>query len=150
MNQQNKIIWEKWVDPFGADLDETKWTSYNKDEENPDYDVFLENEIVNNQIGKSVKVISTPMGLIPYNENTASSKIFNFWVGHTNFNLSQNIVDVIEECEGVEILDVFTRYRFRIAIGKCFNDRQIMTTISSQTNKYLHDKKSYNQYLQSS
>jgi hypothetical protein len=150
MNQENKIIWEKWVDPFGADLDETKWNSYNKDEENPDYDVLLENEIVNNQISKSVKVISTPMGLIPYNENTASSKIFNFWVGHTNFNLSQNIIDVIEECEGVEILDVFTRYRFRIAIGKYFNDREIMTAISSKINKYLDDKKFYNQYSQPS
>jgi hypothetical protein len=90
------------------------------------------------------------MGLIPYNEYTASSKIFNFWVGHTNFNLTQNIVDCIEECEGIEILDVFTRYRFRIGIGKCFNDSDIMAAVSSQINRYLDDKKLYNQYLQSS
>jgi hypothetical protein len=150
MNNDNKIIWEKWVDPFGGDLDETKWNSYNKDEQDIDYDVLLENEIVNNQMNKPVKVISTPMGLIPYNEYTASSKIFNFWVGHTNFNLTQNIVDCIEECEGIEILDVFTRYRFRIGIGKCFNDSDIMAAVSSQINRYLDDKKLYNQYLQSS
>ena len=25
------IIWEKWIDPFGQDMDEAKWTDYNND-----------------------------------------------------------------------------------------------------------------------
>ena len=27
-NFKTLIIWEKWVDPFGQDGDETKWTDY--------------------------------------------------------------------------------------------------------------------------
>ena len=25
------IVWEKWVDPFGGDIDEAKWTDYDND-----------------------------------------------------------------------------------------------------------------------
>lgn len=132
-----QIIWEKWVDPFGDDIEETRWNNY--DEDNDDIDnLSTQQELFKNK-GKPVKVISSPMGLIPYNEYTSSSKIFNFWVGHTNFNLSKSIVDIIENCEGVEILDVFTRYRFRIAIGKCFDDKEIMSQIKENISKSTYE-----------
>lgn len=121
-----KIIWEKWVDPFGDNMEETKWNHY--DDEDLDEDTqLIENHIPTN---KAIKVIASPLGLIPYNEYTASSKIFNFWIGHTNFNISENIKSTIETIDGVEILDVFTRYRFRIAIGKCFDDAEVMNHIN--------------------
>jgi hypothetical protein len=75
------------------------------------------------------------MCIVPYNELTAPGSLFNFWVGHTNFNLSKKIVKIIEESEGVEILDVFTRYRFRIGIGKCFSDSETMKTINDKLYK---------------
>lgn len=131
-----QIIWEKWVDPFGSDIDETKWNNYDEDDSDEQDDIF-ENPEIKNRLEKPVKVISSPMGLIPYNEYTASSKIFNFWVGHCNFNLSNDIVDMIEKCDGVEILDIFTRYRFRVGIGKCFNDREIMNSIADKTYTFL-------------
>jgi hypothetical protein len=131
-------VWEKWVDPFGADIDETKWNDYN--EEDDDEDVFTDDEI-KSKLAKPVKVISTPMGLIPYNEYTSSSKIFNFWVGHTNFNISTHIANIIEECSGVEILDIFTRYRFRVGIGKCFTDSDTMNIINNNVYEYLYDQK---------
>lgn len=129
------IVWEKWVDPFGADMDEAKWTDYdNSIDELIDDDLEDEEDhypkVIKNT--RPIKVISSPMGLIPYNEHTASSKIFNFWLGHTNFNISQKIQQIIETCDGVEILDIFTRYRFRIAIGKCFNDSDTMKQISDK------------------
>lgn len=139
-----KIIWEKWIDPFGKDIDEAKWTDYNNnitdfkniintdtlDTNDPQY----RPEIINNPI----KVIASPLGIIPYNEHTASSKIFNFWVGHTNFNLSSEIVNAFEKCEGIEILDIFTRYRLRIAIGKCFIDNEVMRNIASIAENLLN------------
>lgn len=127
------IVWEKWVDPFGGDIDESKWNNYNEDES---YDaLFEENPELKSKFIKPIKVISTPMGLIPYNEHTSSSKIFNFWIGHTNFSITQQIVDIIEKCDGVEILDVFTRYRFRIGIGKCFYDSDVMSNIKDRIDK---------------
>lgn len=130
----NKIIWEKWHDPFGENLDETKWDNYDNellDEETE----FLDSRLYQNN--KPIKVIASPLGLIPYNEHTAPSKIFNFWIGHTNFNVSKSIVDIIEKCEGVELLDVFTRYRFRIGVGKCFVDNGVMKSIKDSVNHYL-------------
>lgn len=127
-----QIIWEKWVDPFGDDLDEAQWNEYDDDD---DYEVSEQQELLKNK--KPIKVISSPMGLIPYNEYTSSAKIFNFWVGHSNFNLSQSFVTEIESCDGVEILDIFTRYRFRVAIGKCFNDSEVMNDIKLITNRFF-------------
>lgn len=142
---EHKIIWEKWTDPFGENFDETKWNNYD-DEDQDGASLLLEDEIIKAKMSKPIKVIASPLGLIPYNEYTASSKIFNFWVGHTNFNLSKSVVDIIEKCEGVELLDIFTRYRFRVGIGKCFNDSDTMKTImdsviSFTTKLYGHTAK---------
>lgn len=140
MSHTNKInpqiIWEKWVDPFGEDIEETRWNTYD-DEEDSD-DLLNQQELFKNK-SKPIKVIASPLGLIPYNEYTSSSKIFNFWVGHANFNISRKIVDIIESCEGIEILDVFTRYRFRIAIGKCFVDSDVMQKIQDVVSDYLKE-----------
>lgn len=138
MSQQNLIIWEKWIDPFGDDTTEAKWTDYNNEIDDLHNNTPLEeeDEIDGQQYHvaklpeKPIKVIASPLGLIPYNEYTASSKIFKFWIGHTNFNISANIKNIIEQTDGVEILDIFTRYRFRIAIGKCFEDAEVMNKIT--------------------
>jgi hypothetical protein len=127
-----QIIWEKWTDPFGEDIEEAQWNDYGDE----DGEISDQQEILKNK--KMVKVISSPMGLIPYNEHTSSAKIFNFWVGHTNFNLSKGIASEIEKCNGVEILDIFTRYRFRVAVGKCFNDSDVMSEIKSLICAFLN------------
>jgi hypothetical protein len=145
------IVWEKWVDPFGQDMDEAKWTDYDNNIKDPndimdispddeETDIEQEENMLPQKFfskGNPIKVIASPMGLIPYNEHTASSKIFNFWLGHTNFNITTKIKDIIEECAGVEILDIFTRYRFRVAIGKCFNDSDTMKTINENIHNFL-------------
>lgn len=138
MQNNYQIVWEKWIDPFGEDIEETQWGSYDDDDEDLDT-LSTQKEIFKNQT-KPIKVISSPMGLIPYNEHTSSGKIFNFWVGHTNFNISKGVVDIVENCEGVEILDVFTRYRFRIAIAKCFNDNEVMIMIKNEISNFLNRK----------
>ena len=132
--KDKKIIWEKWRDPFVGydeneiDIDETNFFDENNFEE--DDDSNREVNIVKRS--DPVRVISTPMGIIPYNEYTASSKIFNFWTGHTNFNIVDSVAFLIETTDGVETLDIFTRYRFRIGIGKAFQDRQVMQSIEKK------------------
>lgn len=136
-NSNPQIIWEKWVDPFGDDIEETKWNNYDEDDEAVD-DMSTQQELFKHKT-KPIRVISSPMGLIPYNEYTSSSKIFNFWVGHTNFNLSSEIVSIIEDCDGVEILDIFTRYRFRLGVGKCFIDSEVMQKIQDVVSEVLNE-----------
>ena len=141
MKDNQLIVWEKWVDPFGGELDDAKWTDYdNEIDELDDEDIIDEEtgEYENFSRKRTIKAIATPMGLIPYNELTAPGKIFNFWVGHTNFDITKNIASTIEKCEGIEILDIFSRYRFRIAVGKCFNDSEIMTKINDKIYEKLN------------
>lgn len=139
MKYKPKIIWEKWRDPFGYDLDEDiidppvpLRSNSNEDDEDDRDDDLLKN-------AKDVrcKIVMTPFGMIPYTENTASGKIFNFWTGHSNFSITQNISNMIEDTDGVETLDVFTRYRFRISIGKAFEDSSVMREINKKVYSYL-------------
>lgn len=145
-NNTNRIVWEKWYDPLGEDdLESVEVKQITSDDIPPTFYDDHGDEIDNNAIAnhepykKPLKIIVTPMGIIPYTENTASNKIFNFWVGHTNFNLTNFICELIENSEGVETLDIFTRYRFRIGIGKLFDVKTTISQIDHLIYKHLLD-----------
>jgi hypothetical protein len=143
-NENHSIIWQKWFDPFGlddnidipeTDILEEEFSNYISPDEPYDENSNIinnENYLEQKKFKGKVKVIATPMGIIPLNDNTASNKIFNFWLGHTNFDITHHIARVIELTDGVETLDVFTRYRFRIAVGKAFDDSVVMREINSR------------------
>jgi hypothetical protein len=142
---ENTIIWQKWVDPFGEDEAIEVAPLYENEEEfleegdssiSEKVESILKDELFNKKT-KNIKVMSTPMGIIPITENTASGKIFNFWVGHTNFNITKKVASLIEDTEGVECLDIYTRYRFRVAIGKAFDDSKVMRHINNNVYEYL-------------
>jgi hypothetical protein len=130
------IIWEKWQDPFGEKNDDI--ISYDQQDSVSQYeeDEQLADKVINETTSR---VLLTPMGIIPYNDNTASCKIFNFWLGHTNFSISKTIAEIIENVDGVETLDIFTRYRFRIAVGKVFDDREIMRNINTASYNFINN-----------
>ena len=123
------IVWEKWTDPFGDTMEEAKWTDYENQIEDLEDMELIEDETIES---RAIRAIATPMGIIPYNELTAPGKLFNFWVGHTNFDITPKVVAIMETTPGVEILDVFTRYRFRVGIGKCFSDSETMKLINDK------------------
>lgn len=134
MSNNRVIIWEKWVDPYGDDLDDIEWPGYdsqNITQSNHEEDDADGEEPNVKTHSHKINAISTSMGIIPFNEYTDCTKIFNFWLGHTNFNISQNIAELLQSIEGVETLDIFTRYRFRISFGKAFEDRKIMDLINN-------------------
>lgn len=152
MNSENHtIIWEKWYDPYGLDdqifpeSDLDSEYDYSETELNDiDSEKIVEameeiEDIKDKKYKGEIKVITTPMGIIPLNDNTASNKIFNFWTGHSNFDITANILRIIEDTEGVETLDVFTRYRFRIAVGKAFDDSIVMRNINKKIYRELSD-----------
>lgn len=134
------IVWQKWFDPFGEDdIIENENRNVSQEEYESEAEENMKDLEKNHmqQLQRPMKAIATPMGIIPYTENTASGKIFNFWVGHTNFDITQKISDLIENIDGVEILDIFTRYRFRIAIGKAFIDSKVMKEINDTIYAHL-------------
>ena len=144
-NTEYRIVWQKWSDPLGEDdldfVTEEPPTSEEIEpvfysEEGDEIDADPEDDSMQ-FYQKPTKVIMTPMGMIPYTDNTASNKIFNFWLGHTNFDLTEKVCYMIEGSEGIETLDIFTRYRFRIGVGKLFDAGIVMSQISNKIYEHL-------------
>ena len=131
MNISKKVSWEKWRDPFTDDEhDFVVPESFDANHEDEDEVVKEINELLDENaievIHTPMKVVITQMGLIPIMEHSFPSKIFKFWTGHTNFDITPSVASKIENIPGVETLSIFTRYRFRIGIGKMFQDRDVM------------------------
>ena len=139
--REDIIIWQKWADPFGEETEEKLDSEPSFDDDNDLEEDNIGIDHYHSLINKSkpIKVIATPMGIIPINEDTASGKIFNFWIGHTNFDITIDIAKLIEKIEGVECLSIFTRYRFRIAIGKAFTDSIVMKDIQDSIYEFLQN-----------
>lgn len=143
---ERKIIFEKWVDPYGADNEDMAWPgafgtmeSDNKNDDNDsnlfdDNEDFLE-EDENVDLMKMMKQtkpmqhLITPMGLIPITEWSSPGSLFNLWTAHTNFRMTKNIKRIVNATEGIETLDVFTPYRWRFAIGKAFDSVEVKQTL---------------------
>ena len=50
---------------------------------------------------------------------------FDCWMGHVNFNLTNEIKKKLSRQDGVEILKVCSRYRFFVGVGRMFNFRDV-------------------------
>ena len=89
----------------------------------------------------NIKSIMTPFGIMPLTEQSLASQHFKFWVGHANFKLTDKVYNIVGNTAGVETLDILTPYRFRIAIGKMFVDRDVMSTVRNNLLEYIRDTK---------
>jgi hypothetical protein len=127
--EERIIRWKKWHDPFKEFYE----SFYENDEEDdtPYRDSYerAEEKMVPPRI-PSGPVLSSPMGIIPLTESNIPSSVFRFWMGHTNFDITEPVIQTIENAPGVETLDCITRYRFRISIGKAFKARPVLNNIS--------------------
>jgi len=124
------IIWQKWQDELVDELDNVE-SEFEDAEESDD-------EHHHEKISKQLVMI-TPMGILPYNSANICMKNFNLWLGHTNFSLSSTIASLLESVDGVETLDIFTRYRFRIGVGKAFTDSVVMRDINTRLYDYIYE-----------
>ena len=136
------IGWEKWVDAYDQTLEEDDILDsddFDDEELDPeDLEALGLNEGFG-QMQPMIRSIMTPFGILPLTEQSLASRHFKFWVGHTNFMLGDGNKTGTEEFEkligsvlGVETVDVLTSYRFRIAIGKMFKDRDVMDNIKKR------------------
>ena len=121
------VYWEKWVDAYEVDIEaELEEKTVEKDEFGLFFEGVSEEEP---QDIRSIQTIFTPFGVLPLTEHSLASTYFKFWVGHSNFKITAAAHSLISKVEGVESLDIFTPYRFRIAVGKLFRDRDVMSNI---------------------
>ena len=119
------VYWEKWIDAF--EEEEAEMIEEMKEVEDfEDYEEALDQDMIKHS---HIRTIITPFGVLPITEKTRASNYFKLWVGHSNFKLTEDFYKVIGDSAGVEALDILTPYRFRIAIGKMFVDRDVMKTV---------------------
>lgn len=119
---KRRIGWEKWTDPlnFDHDLDDED-DDDDDDEKTPYSDKEKRRYGMPNKASiRNMPIIQTRNGPLPMHEYTRPGYLYNFWVGHTNWPLTRKNFEDLNKILGVESLDVFTPYRFRIAVGKMF------------------------------
>lgn len=54
---------------------------------------------------------------------------FDCWIGHTNFDLTPAIKNTLDNIPGIELLKIYSRYRFFIGIGKMFDFAEVRKLI---------------------
>jgi hypothetical protein len=151
MSTKKVISWVKWHNPYK--LLELKDKESSDDGFNTEGSIDLLDDIDgenHKEPTNSGLVFFTPLGPVPLNENNDPGKIFNFWVGHTNFNISPKIKEIIRNSDGVEILNVYTRYRFRIGVGKVFSPKNVTRDINRKISEYFRSKEVQNEEQQES
>jgi len=57
---------------------------------------------------------------------------FECWIGHTNFDVTPKIKDKLNKIQGVEVLKIFSRYRFFVGIGQMFDFQNIRYDIENK------------------
>ena len=124
------VYWEKWIDAFeqeDMDLEEDihQMQELLANEEGIEEDDL---ELVDHSVSH-IRSIVTPFGVLPLTEQTRASHYFKLRVGHSNFKLTEDFYRVIGQQPGIEALDILTPYRFRIAVGKMFTDRDVMKEV---------------------
>ena len=125
------VYWEKWIDAFEQEDDNLEKEMQQMQEllsNEEDLDLEEDLELIKESVSH-IRSIMTPFGILPLTEQTKASSHFKFWVGHSNFKLTEDFYKVIGQQPGIEALDILTPYRFRIAVGKMFVDRDVMKDV---------------------
>lgn len=133
-----KIVWEKVQ--YNLDTTKGKWMQEEEEidggYEEEEYDPLAMG------IGMPIgNIVSTPFGMFEVDEAFNPLNHFEFWIGHTDFDLTRSFLNTVDKIPGVEGLKVFSRYRFLLAVGKLFDFTKVRTVIELSVGSLQIDKK---------
>jgi hypothetical protein len=140
---RKKIAWEHWRDPLLSNYEDEEWPGYDLDENGDKIPVHT----VERQ-----PVMHTPHGMVSVLDDSMASNDYDFWVMHTNFDLNRGVAGLIETVDGVETMEVYTRYRARLGFPRSgegdredeanfvpfFRPRDVMNRIDDAVREYFH------------
>ena len=119
-----KIAWERWdEDVIEQEIVEDFYEQY-EDEEDKE---MAEDAL--SFLDKIPSLVTTPMGMYQLHDKMNVMNQFDCWMGHTNFDITKSVQSKVEKIEGVELLNVMSRYRFFIGLGKLFNFSDVRKSI---------------------
>lgn len=102
--------------------------SDDEEEDDESYDEEDEDKKTIASIALSKLMPLTPQIL----EDVAMLSNFDCWIGHTNFDVTPRIKDKLNRIPGVEILKIFSRYRFFVGIGQMFDFQNVRYEIEKE------------------
>lgn len=120
------------------------WERANKSTEDEDMEDDFHSDYLDMEQQDYMSISSftqTPFGIM--NNDHVN---FKFWYCYTNFRLGDGVLtctkeieDIIADTDGIEYVEVLTPYRFKIAIGKLFEDSdiEIRKTIANKLSRYI-------------
>lgn len=143
MKSKYKIAWQKYEDVLEKQLSSPIITQFikniinsssnqnanNDPEENLTFD---DDDDDNNEDNYALKNLL----MVPLSENMIQelSVMSNFdcWIAHTNFDVTMGIKDKLNIIPGVEVLKIFSRYRFFVGVGKLFDFTEVRKNIENE------------------
>lgn len=134
MKFKYKIAWQKYEDVIEKQFSSPLITNLIKNMVNPENsEEVSEEENLNFEEDEEENkdLIMMPMSEKIFNELSVVSN-FDCWIGHTNFDITYNIKDKLNIIPGVEVLKIFSRYRFFVGIGKLFDFAEVRKNIENE------------------
>lgn len=93
-----------------------------EDDDEENYEIFDQQKNLFN----SNSIIPITQQLI---DDVAILSSFDCWIGHTNFDITHGIKDTLNKVPGIELLKIFSRYRFFVGIGQMFDFTEVRNDI---------------------
>ena len=146
-SQENKIGWQKYESLIEEQLSSTFLSDiFNKIaaeeiEEEAEQETTYESAYEDQEeamVSPSPAKLSLNSKLM---EDIGMITNFDCWIGHTNFNITPEIKNHLDSVKGIEILKIFSRYRFFIGIGKMFDFKSVRTGIEELLLKKEKERK---------
>ena len=134
-----QIGWQKYEDVLEQQLQSPLLQSFYDSFNSFDEEEFTEEEL------QSMQDVEQPQQVIPVDsklmESVTLTSNFDCWMGHTNFNITDNIKEELNRVDGVEVLKICSRYRFFVGVGKMFKFSNVRKNIENALSVKEGDKK---------
>tara|TARA_Y100001951_G_C11160143_1_gene194299 strand:+ start:167 stop:616 length:450 start_codon:yes stop_codon:yes gene_type:complete len=139
MKQTQKIGWQKYEDVIESQVSSplldriyqsmSDMINEYQVKDNIDNGIDMEMQMQQEELGQQPLMLNLDESI---SSEIALANNFDCWVAHTNFNLTESIKNELDEVEGIEILRIFSRYRFLIGVGKMFEFTDVRKNVETK------------------
>ena len=138
MSKPKQIAWESWnakieeitmsqeILPPEMDIDELTYSEMEIPPELMPQEIFIQPQ----------RILYTPLGAYPEESQLKPSDRWDCWLAYTNFDITNDIAEIIEDIHGVEALRVLGRYSFFVGVGKLFDIKDVRIRMEKELCAY--------------
>ena len=138
MSKPKQIAWESWnakieemtmpqeILPPEIDIDELTYSEMEIPPELMPQEIFIQPQ----------RILYTPLGAYPEESQLKPSDRWDCWLAYTNFDITNDIAEIIEDIHGIEALRVLGRYSFFVGVGKLFDIKDVRIRMEKELCAY--------------